>query len=133
MKATPLPPCNPPTTPQGGAGTYNPLTPLPYIYGQGSWGVVLGDKETFNTPDKMTFHHTFQNGHTPTATLTPEGLRVEWQPDVPGKGYREEIKAGQCRHEQQPTFVSQEQGGILRNLRPEIRLICSALQQNWEL
>lgn len=55
--------------------------------------MVLGDKETFNTPDKMTFHHTFQNGHTATATLTPEGLRVEWQPDVPGKGHREEIKA----------------------------------------
>jgi hypothetical protein len=31
----------------------------------------------------MTFHHTFKNGHTTTATLTPEGLRVEWQPDVP--------------------------------------------------
>jgi hypothetical protein len=41
----------------------------------------------------MTFHRTFQNGHTATASLTPEGLRVEWQPDVPGKGHREEIKA----------------------------------------
>jgi hypothetical protein len=45
-------------------------------------------------PDNtMTFHHTFQNGHTATATLTAEGLRVEWQPDVPSKGHREEIKA----------------------------------------
>ena len=41
----------------------------------------------------MTFHHTFQNGHTATASLTPEGLRVEWQPDVPAVGHREEIKA----------------------------------------
>jgi hypothetical protein len=41
----------------------------------------------------MTFHHTFQNGHTATATLTVEGLKVEWQPDVLGKGHREEIKA----------------------------------------
>lgn len=40
----------------------------------------------------MTFHHTFQNGHTATAALTNGGLRVEWQPDVPGKGHREEIK-----------------------------------------
>jgi hypothetical protein len=41
----------------------------------------------------MTFHHTFQNGHTATASLTPEGLRVEWQPNFPGKGQREEINA----------------------------------------
>jgi len=41
----------------------------------------------------MTFHHTFQNGHTATATPTNGGLRVEWHPDVPGKEHREEIKA----------------------------------------
>lgn len=61
--------------------------------GRGVGGVVLGHKETFNTPDKMTFHHTFQNGHTATATLTPEGLRVEWTPSAPGPRGRDEIKA----------------------------------------
>ena len=41
----------------------------------------------------MTFHHTFQNGHTATAPLTSGGLKIEWQPDVPGKGHLEEIKS----------------------------------------
>ena len=37
-------------------------------------------------------------------------------------GLGKEVATGQCRHEQQPTFVSQEQGGIFTKLRPYFRM-----------
>jgi hypothetical protein len=63
----------------------------------------------------MTFHHTFQNGHTATAELTPAGLRIEWTPSVPGPRGREEIKAEYLqwmRHCCQ-TFANEAGGAVL--------------------
>jgi hypothetical protein len=81
--------------------------------GLGVWFWII--RRLINTPDKMTFHHTFQSGHTATAELSTAGLRIEWTPDLPDRQTLHRIKAEYLRWMRHccQTFADKVNGAVL--------------------